>query len=242
MASKVSKALYEVEASVRHGMGKGASRRLRREKQVPGVVYGANKAPVLLSIEHNKLSKALEHETFYSHILTLKTGTDSDRVILKAVQRHPFKPFIMHVDFQRINMNEKLHMHIPLHFIGGDEAPGVKEGGQISHIMSDVEVSCLPADLPEFIEVDVSQMQMNEIIHLSNLKLPKGVEIVALLHEDDKPVVSVHMPRIEEEPTPEEAAEPLSPDVPAIAQKSPDEIAAEEAAAKKAKEKEDKKK
>lgn len=240
MASKAAKAIYEVEASVRHDMGKGASRRLRREDKVPGVVYGASKEPVSLSLDQKKMAKALEHESFYSHILTLKTGTETDRVILKAVQRHPFKSFLLHVDFQRINMNEKLHMHIPLHFVGADEAPGAKEGGLVQHIMSDVEVSCLPGDLPEYIEIDISQMAMNEIKHLSDLKLPKGVEIVALAHNDDKPVVSIHMPRIEEEPAADESAEPVSAEVPAIAQKSAEEIAAEDAAAKKAKEKEKK--
>jgi large subunit ribosomal protein L25 len=239
MASK-AKVSFEVEASVRHDMGKGASRRLRREKLVPGVVYGGKKEPVLLSLEQNKMLKSLQNEAFYSHILTLKTGTDTDKVILKAVQRHPFKPVLLHVDFQRINMHEKLHMHIPLHFIGADEAPGAKEGGLIAHIMSDVEVSCLPGDLPEYLEVNVSEMKLNDILHLSDIKLPKGVEIVALLHEDDKPVVSIHLPRIEEEPAVEEAAEPVSAEVPAMAQKSPEEIAAEEAAAKKAKEKEKK--
>jgi large subunit ribosomal protein L25 len=234
MASKQS---FEVEASVRHDMGKGASRRLRREKKVPGVVYGGSKEATSLSLEHKELAKSLENEAFYSHILTLKTGTETDRVILKAVQRHPFKPVILHVDFQRINMNEKLHMHIPLHFVGAEQAPGAKEGGMISHIMSDVEVSCLPNDLPEYIEIDISGMAMNDILHLSDIKLPKGVEIVALTHDDDKPVVSIHMPRIEEEPVVEESAEPISAEVPAIAQKSPEEIAAEEAAAKKAKEK-----
>ena|SRR3990167_2555427 len=239
MATKQS---YEVEAIVRHDMGKGASRRLRREKKVPGVVYGGKKEAVSLSIEHNKLAKALENEAFYSHILTLKTGTDSERVILKAVQRHAFKPVIMHVDFQRINMHEKLHMHIPLHFTGAEEAQGVKEGGLVSHIMSDVEVSCLPGDLPEYLVIDIAEMGLNDIKHLSDIKLPKGVEIVALTHEDDKPVVSIHMPRIEEEPVVEEAAEPISAEVPAMAQKSADEIAAEDAAAKAKKEKEDKKK
>ncbi len=239
MATKHS---YEVEASVRHDMGKGASRRLRREKKVPGVVYGGKKEAVSLSIEHNKLAKALENEAFYSHILTLKTGSEDERVILKAVQRHAFKPVLLHVDFQRINMNEKLHMHIPLHFTGAEEAPGVKEGGLVSHIMSDVEVSCLPANLPEYLEIDIADMALNDIKHLSDIKLPEGVEIVALTHEDDKPVVSIHMPRIEEEPVVEEAAEPISAEVPAMAQKSPEEIAAEDAANKAKKEKEEKKK
>jgi large subunit ribosomal protein L25 len=232
MASKQS---FEVEASVRHDMGKGASRRLRREKKVPGVVYGGKKEALSITFEHKELAKSLENEAFYSHILTLKTGTDSDMVILKAVQRHPYKPVIMHVDFQRINMHEKLHMHIPLHFVGADVAPGVKEGGVVSHIMSDVEVVCLPGDLPEFIEIDLSAMALNDLKHLSDLKLPKGVESVALNHGDDKAVASVHLPRIEEEPVIEEGAPEAPAEVPAMAQKSSEEIAAEEASKKKEK-------
>jgi large subunit ribosomal protein L25 len=219
-----SKQKFELEAAVRHDMGKGASRRLRREEKVPGVIYGGGKAPVSLSFEHKHVVKSLENEAFYSHILALKTGTESERVILKAVQRHPYKPRILHVDFQRVRADEKLHMHIPLHFIGAEEAPGVKDaGGIISHILSDIEVSCLPDDLPEYIEIDVSGMQLNQILHLSDVKLPKGVESVALsLHEDDKAVVSVHMPRIEEEPVVEEipTEAPSASDVPATAQKA----------------------
>lgn len=217
MASKIK---FELEATVRHDMGKGASRRLRREEKVPGVVYGGGKAPIALTFEHKYVAKSLQNEAFYSHILTLKTGTESERVILKDVQRHPYKPRITHVDFQRVRADEKLHMHIPLHFVGAETAPGVKDaGGIVSHIMSDVEISCLPDNLPEYIEVDVSGMQLNDILHLSDLKLPKGVEIVALAHSDDKPVVSVHMPRVEEEPVVEETEAPLPSEVPAIAQK-----------------------
>jgi large subunit ribosomal protein L25 len=215
-----SKQKFEIEAAVRHDMGKGASRRLRREEKVPGVVYGGGKAPVALTFEHKHVAKSLENEAFYSHILILKTGTESERVILKDVQRHPFKPRIMHVDFQRVRADEKLHMHIPLHFTGADKAPGVKDaGGMVSHIMSDVEVSCLPDNLPEFLEIDLSEMQLNQILHLSDIKLPAGVEIVALVHGDDKPVVSVHMPRVEEEPVAEETEAPAASEVPAIAQK-----------------------
>lgn len=216
-----SKKKFELEASVRHDMGKGASRRLRREEKVPGVIYGGGKAPVSLTFEHNKMLKSLENEAIYSHILTLKTGTDSERVILKAVQRHPFKPRLLHVDLQRVRADVKLNMHVPLHFIGGDVAPGVKEGrGTVSHIMNDVEIACLPDDLPEFIEVDLSGMQLNQILHLSDITLPKGVEIVALTHDDDKPVVSVHIPRVEEEPVVEPEEAPAASDVPAIEQKA----------------------
>lgn len=224
-----SKQKFELEASVRHDMGKGASRRLRREEKVPGVIYGGGKAPVSLTIEHKLIAKSLENEAFYSHILNLKTGSESERAILKDVQRHPYKPRIVHVDFQRVRSDEKLHMHIPLHFSGAAEAPGVKDaGGIVSHIMNDVEVSCFPDDLPEFLALDISAMQLNEILHLSDIKLPKGVEIVALAHEDDKPVVSIHMPRIEEEPVEEETEAPAPSDVPALAQKGDEESSEEE--------------
>lgn len=218
----MAKKKFEIEAAVRHDMGKGASRRLRREEKVPGVIYGGGKAPISLTLEHKTISKSLESEAFYSHILTLKTGTDSERVILKAVQRHPFKPRVLHVDFQRVRADEKLHMHIPLHFVGADVAPGAKDaGGVISHIMNDVEVSCLPDNLPEYLEIDLSNMQLNQILHLSDIKLPNGVEIIALSHGDDKPVVSIHMPRIEEEPVVEATDEETNPaDVPAIEQKA----------------------
>lgn len=216
----MAKQKFEVTASVRHDIGKGASRRLRREEKVPGVVYGGGKEPVSLSLEHKHISKSLENEAFYSHILTLKTGSESERIILKDVQRHPFKPKILHVDFQRVRSDEKLHMNIPLHFVGGDIAPGAKDaGGVISHIMSDVEISCLPDDLPEYIQLDISAMQLNDILHLSDIKLPKGVEILALSHGDDKPVVSIHMPRIEEEPVAEPTEAPAASEVPASAQK-----------------------
>lgn len=216
-----SKQSFEIEVSVRHDMGKGASRRLRREEKVPGVIYGGGKAPVSLTIEHKLIAKSLENEAFYSHILTIKTGTESERAILKDVQRHPYKPRIQHIDFQRVRADEKLHMHIPLHFKGADVAPGVKDaGGIVSHIMSDVEVSCLPDNLPEYIELDISEMQLNQILHLSDIKLPKGVELVALTtHDDNKAVVSIHMPRVEEEPVVEETEAPAASEVPAIAQK-----------------------
>jgi large subunit ribosomal protein L25 len=215
-----NKIKFELDATVRHEIGKGASRRLRREEKVPGVVYGGGKQPVSLTLEHKHVAKALESEAFYSHILTLKTGSEAERVILKDVQRHPFKPRIFHVDFQRIRADEKIHMHIPLHFINAEKAPGAKAGGLISHIINDVEISCLPDNLPEYIEVDVGNMELNDILHLSHLKLPKGVELVALAHGDDKSVVSIHMPRIEEEPAAEAEEGPGPGDVPATEQKA----------------------
>lgn len=221
MASKK----FSLVAEVRKDIGKGASRRLGREEKVPGIVYGGGKDATSLALEHKVIAKALQSEAFYSSILTLKAGDETDRVILKDVQRHPYKARILHVDFQRIRADEKLHMNIPLHFIGGDKAPGVKEGGLVSHIMTDVEVSCLPDNLPEYLEIDLSEMKMNDIKHLSDIKLPNGVELVDLAHDNDKPIVSVHPPRAEEEaPTPET----VSAEVPAMEQKSAEEIAAEE--------------
>ena len=195
---------FELEAETRADIGKGASRRLRHANLVPAVVYGAGEDALSLTLNHDKVSVALSHEAFYSHILTLKVGKKNEKVILKAVQRHPAKPRIQHIDFLRIRADQKIHMHVPLHFIGDESAPGLKEGGVISHIMSDVEVSCLPANLPEHIEIDVSKLKLNQVIHLSDIKLPKGVELVAFAHGvegHDLPVVSMHIPRIAEEVT-----------------------------------------
>ncbi len=203
---------FEIDAQVRDDIGKGASRRLRHANKVPAVVYGAGEAAISLTLDHNQMFHSLSNEAFYSRILTLKINDKSEKVILKAMQRNPAKPRIAHMDFLRVRADQKLHMHIPLHFIGAENAPGVKEGGVFSHNISDVEVSCLPADLPEFIEVNLSDFILDQTMHLSELKLPKGTELVAFSHGvegHDLPVVSLHIPRIieEEEPVVEEAAE-----------------------------------
>jgi len=208
----MSQVKFEIEATLRSELGKGASRRLRRLKQIPAIVYGAGVEPVLLSLDHNKLETALSHEATYSHILTLNIENKREKVILKAIQRDPSRPVIQHIDFLRVRADQKLTMHVPLHFMGEDAAPGVKEGGIVSHLISDVEVSCLPDALPEFIEVDLSGLQLNETLHLSNLTLPQGVELLALSHGDveehDLPVASVHKPRIIEEDIIEATTEP----------------------------------
>ena len=162
----------------------------------------------------------LENEAFYSHILSLTVdGGKAEKVVLKDVQRDPAKPKILHVDFQRVSEKDKLHMHVPLHFVGEDVAPGVKAGGLISHLMSNLDVACLAKDLPEYIEVDVSQMDTGDSLHLSDIKLPEGVEITALAQGEDHdlPVVSIHAPRgggVDEEEEaggePEAAAEPAA--------------------------------
>jgi large subunit ribosomal protein L25 len=201
---------FELDAQVRDDMGKGASRRLRHANKVPAIVYGGGEEAVALTLDHNKTMNALSHEAFYSHILTLKINDKSEKVILKALQRHPAKPRISHIDFLRIRADQKLHMNIPLHFMGEEKALGVEKGGAISHLISDVEVSCLPADLPEFIEVDVSNVDLDQTLHLSDLVLPKGVELLAFSHgveDHDIPVVSIHIPRMMEEETVETAVD-----------------------------------
>jgi large subunit ribosomal protein L25 len=193
---------FELDAEVRNDIGKGASRRLRHANKVPAVIYGAGQQPVSLTLDHNKVSVALSHEAFYSHILTLKIDNKGEQVILKDVQRNPAKPRIHHIDFLRVRADQKLHMHVPLHFIGDDKAPGLGQGGVVYHAMSDIEISCLPANLPEFIEVNTSEMNLDETLHLSDLKLPAGVELVAFSHGvegHDLPVVSIHRPRIIED-------------------------------------------
>ncbi len=201
---------FEIDAQLRDDIGKGASRRLRHANKVPAVVYGAGEAAVSLTLDHNQMFHSLTNEAFYSRILTLKINGKGEKVILKAMQRNPAKPRIAHMDFLRVRADQKLHMHVPLHFIGAEDAPGVKEGGVFSHNISDVEVSCLPSNLPEFIEIDLGQFMLDQTMHLSEVKLPHGVELVAFAHGvegHDLPVVSLHIPRIIEEEPVVEAAE-----------------------------------
>ena len=197
--------VFEINANLRDVQGKGASRRLRRAGLVPAVVYGGGEDPVNIQLEHNDVFLHTQHEAFYSHILSLIVDGKSQRVVVRDMQRHPFKPVINHIDFQRINENQALTMRVPLHYINEEQCVGVKTGGGIiSHLMTELEISCLPKDLPEFIEVDVLELEMGEALHLSDLKVPEGVEIAALLHGGDaaQPVVSVHAPRVEVEEEP----------------------------------------
>jgi large subunit ribosomal protein L25 len=198
---------FVINAEKREDQGKGASRRLRRDGLVPGIVYGGGKEPVAINVRQNELAKSLEQEAFYSQILTLNLGKETEQVVLRDLQRHPAKPMVLHLDLQRINANETLHAHIPLHFINEEACVGVKQGGgSISHVIIEVEVSCLPKDLPEFIEVDVLDLNLGDTLHLSDLKLPEGVELVELAHEHDNAVVTVHKLRaaseVEEEAAP----------------------------------------
>jgi len=200
---------FELEAVSRSDTGKGASRRLRKTGMVPGIVYGAGKDPEMISVAHNELIRHLDHEAFYSHILTLNVDGSAQNVVLKDLHRHPAKPFIMHLDLLRVSDNEKIKMHVPLHFLNETKAVGVKAGGQLSREITDIEISCLPKDLPEFVEVDVMDLDVGESIHLSDIKLPEGVEILQLgLGEDhDSAVVAIHAARVASEADEEEAAE-----------------------------------
>ena len=194
---------FELDAEFREDQGKGASRRLRHLGKVPAILYGGKRDARALLVDHTKLAQLMDNERFYSTILGLKVGSQQQAAVLKDVQRHPFKNQIVHVDFQRVLEDEKIKMRVPLHFKGGAESKGVKEqGGVLSHVRNDVEVACLPKDLPESLEVDVSGLAINEVIKLSGLKLPAGVEIVELLAGRDGPVASIHMPRVEEEEAP----------------------------------------
>ncbi len=192
------KTSFELVAEFRETQGKGASRRLRHEGKVPAILYGGHSEARKLSLSHQKLLIMLDNERFYSTILNLKVGEETQAAILKDVQRHPYKNAIVHIDFQRVEDNQKIRMSIPLHFTGAAVSPGVKtQGGIVSHMRSEVEVSCLPKDLPEFIEVDLSGLSLNESIHLSQLKVAPGVELLALAKEDTA-VVAIHSPRAEE--------------------------------------------
>ncbi len=191
----MSEAIYSLEATVRTDKGKGASRRLRRANQVPAIVYGADKETTQIALAHNKVWQAQEHEGFYSHILTLEIDGKKEEVILKDVQRHPYKTLVMHLDFQRVDAKQKLHTNVPVHFI--NEESVTKTGALVVHTMTELEVTCLPKDLPEFIEVDVAGLEVGQNLHISDLKLPKGVESVELAkgEDHDLTVVTVSAPK-----------------------------------------------
>ena len=200
---------FELQAEVREDMGKGASRRLRRlAGHVPAIIYGGDKDPQPLTLIRKDLEKALENEAFYSHVLTINVGKEKQKAILKDLQRHPARESVMHADFLRVSENKPIKLHVPIHFINEDQAYGVKtEGGIVQHQETDIEVQCLPKDIPEFIEVDMLKVAIGEIIHLSDIALPEDVVSVALaLGEDhDLAVASIIAPKGISEAEEEEA-------------------------------------
>ena len=179
----------EFNANKRDLQGTGASRRLRRAHRIPGILYGGTEAPQAIDMDHNELFQLMRKEVFYSSVLTVNLGGAKQMCLLRDVQRHPYRMQILHVDFQRIDATHAIHQKIPLHFVNADIAPGVKlGGGMVSHTMNDIDVKCLPADLPAFIEVDLKDLAAGQSIHVSQLALPKGVEVVH--HGEGDPVVA----------------------------------------------------
>jgi len=201
---------FDLIADYREDQGKGASRRLRLEGKVPAIIYGAGRPARALTFDHSKVIRQLENESFYSSILSIKVGEKSQAAILKDVQRHPSRRQILHLDLQRIVEDKHIKMNVPIHYLGEDVAVGVKEsGGTVTKMVTDVEVTCLPKDLPEYLDVDISQLDLNEMLYLTDIKVPDGVEIVALAHveeEQAQPIVSIQFIKEEiiEEEVPEE--------------------------------------
>ncbi|BCO18600.1 50S ribosomal protein L25 [Alteromonas sp. KC3] len=181
----MSEAIFNLDASVRTDLGKGASRRLRREDKLPGIIYGGEEAPVSITLAHNKVFQASEFEAFYSHVLTLNVDGKATEVLVKDMQRHPYKPKITHIDFQRVIAGQAVHTNVPVHFINEEKSAAVKAGGVAEHHLTEIEVTCQPKDLPEFIEVDMAGVEMGQTLHLSDLTLPAGVSSVELAKNDE---------------------------------------------------------
>ncbi len=207
---------FTFSAESRGTQGKGASRRLRRAGKVPAILYGGHQEAEALAVEHHKLLTVIEDERFYSSIVQLQIGERAQPAIVKDLQMHPAKNQVVHLDLQRVVENEPIRLHVPIHFKGEAASPGVKtQGGVVSHMMTDVEITCLPKDLPEYLELDLSEMNINDTKFLADIPLPPGVTIPHLAHRN-APVVSIHSPRVAEpEPTAEAAAVPAEGAAPA---------------------------
>ncbi len=221
----------EITATSRKTQGTGASRRLRIAGRVPGILYGGSEKPTPIELDHNEIFHKLRAEAFHSSILNMKLDGAEHQVLLRDVQRHPFRQLVGHVDFQRIDANTKIHMKVPLHFINDDVSPGVKlSGGLVSHVMNEIDVICLPKDLPEFIQVDLANLVAGHSLHVKELTVPAGVEIVAKVKLENPVVATIVIPKavVAEE----EVAAVAATEVPATAQ-APKEKADEKAPAKK---------
>jgi large subunit ribosomal protein L25 len=247
----------EISARKREIQGTGASRRMRRTGRVPGVLYGGDKNPLNLELDHKDLYLNLRNEKFHASILTLDIAGAKEQVLLRSVSMHPFRPQVQHVDFQRVSKDRKIHMKVPLHFVNAEKSPGVKEqGGVVNHVLNELDIACFPDDLPEFVEVDLGGLAVGKSLHVRELKLPKGVELA--LHKSEDPVVAtVVVPQLiteEEEaaaaaaaiapsevPTTEQAAEPKEGEAPAEGAAKPGEKPAAKPAEKPAADKGEKK-
>jgi len=204
---------FNIIAESRTDVGKGASRRLRHTGKVPGIIYGSGEDPVPFTVMQDDLLHHLEHEAFYSHILTVTVDGKAQKAVLKDLQRHPAKSKILHVDFLRVSDKDVINMQVPMHFINEELSVGVKAGGLVSHLLSTIEVTCKASDLPEYLQIDLAGLDVGASLHLSDIDLPKGVQITALTHgaDHDLPVVSIHAPKgsgsEEETATPDAATE-----------------------------------
>ena len=207
----------EISASKRTLQGKGASRRLRGSGKVPGVIYVGENPAQAIELDHNGLYHRLKLEAFHASILSMNLDGQKEQVLLRDIQMHPFKLQVLHIDFQRVDKNKKIHMKVPLHFVNAEIAPGVKlSGGLVSHVLTELDVSCLPKDLPEFISVDLTDLAAGNTLHLSDLKLPEGVEIPTLIRGENLPVATIVIPRAV---AAEEAAAVAAADIPTTVQK-----------------------
>ena len=209
---------FELIAEAREDAGKGASRRLRRAGKVPAVLYGGGQPSQALSFDGNAMLHNMEQESFFSSVVTVKIGSEQQPAILKDVQIHPAKRQVVHMDLQRIVAGEKIRMNVPIHFLNEDTAKAVKlGGGTVSHLLSEIEISCLPGDLPEYLPIDIADLAMDEILHLSDLELPAGVEIPELVGGNDLPIVTIHVLKAAAEPEEgAEAAAPAAGEVPTV--------------------------
>jgi len=201
---------FDLIAEIREDSGKGASRRLRHQGKVPAIIYGAGRPPRSLTLDHNRVLHELENESFYSSVLNIKVGEKSQAAIIKDIQRHPAKHQIVHMDFQRIVEDQVIRMNVPIHLLGADDAVGVRDGGgTVSQMRNDVEVVCLPKHLPEYLELDISELELDGLMYMADIPLPEGVEIPELAQEVEQvqPIVSIHI--IKEEIIEEEVEEEL---------------------------------
>jgi large subunit ribosomal protein L25 len=192
---------FDLVAEIREDAGKGSSRRLRREGKVPAIIYGGGKPPRPLAIERNALMRHMEQEAFFSSVINVQVGDKEQPAILKDVQMHPAKRMVLHMDLQRIIATEKIRMSVPIHFLNEDIATGVKlGGGTVAHMLSEVEITCLPKNLPEYLEVDIAELELDQMLHLSDIPLPEGVEIPELTQGNDQGIVSIHIVKVAVEP------------------------------------------
>ncbi len=213
----------EISANNRTLQGKGASRRLRVCGKLPGIIYGGKNPAQAIELDHKSIFHKLKLEAFHASILSINLEGKKEQVLLRDLQMHPFKPQVLHIDFQRVDQNKKIHMKVPLHFVNADISPGVKiSGGIVSHVLTELDISCLPKDLPEFIQVDLTELAANNSVHLSDLKMPDGVEIPALTKGGNSAVATIVIPRavVSEEST---AATVAAADIPTTVQKEEDE-------------------